>query len=51
MIEIHLPLFISVTNSGQNFKTRVSGSWENKPGKTRFLEFEMNAVLSDKNSI
>jgi len=22
----------SVSNSGQNFKTRVSGSWEKKPG-------------------
>ena len=25
------------SGSGQNFKTRVSGSWEKKPGKTRFF--------------
>jgi len=42
----------SVSNSGQNFKTRVSGSWEKKPGKTRvFSGFEMNAILSDKLNI
>jgi len=29
----------SVSNSGQNFETRVSGSWEKKPGKTRFFGF------------
>jgi len=27
----------SVSNSGQNFKTRVSGNWEKIPGKTRFF--------------
>jgi len=26
----------SVSNSGQNFKTRVSGFCEKKPGQTRF---------------
>jgi len=42
----------TVSSSGQNLKTRVSGSWEKKPGKTRvFSGFEMNATLSDKNSI
>jgi len=29
----------SVSNSGQNVKTRVSGSWEKKPGKTRYFGF------------
>jgi len=27
----------SVSNSGQNFKTQVSGSWKKKPRKTRFF--------------
>jgi len=43
-------VFGSVSDSGQNKKTQVSGSWEKKPGKTRFSGFEMNAILSDKNS-
>jgi len=38
-----------VSNSGENLKTRVSGSWAKKPGKTRFFSgFEMNMILSDK---
>jgi len=42
----------SVFNLGQNFKTRVSGSLEKKPGKTRvFSGFEINAILSDENSV
>jgi len=42
----------SVSKSGQNFKTRVSGSLEKEPRKTHFFSgFEMNAILSDKNSI
>jgi len=30
---------ISVSNSGQNFKTRVSGSWKKNPGKNEFFGF------------
>jgi len=41
----------SVSNSGQNFKTRVSGSWGKTPGNPFFSGFEMNVILSDKNSI
>jgi len=45
----HLWFSTSVSNSGQNFKTHVSGSWEKKLGKTQFFSgFEMNAILSDE---
>jgi len=39
----------SVSVSGRNFKTLISGSWEEKLGKKRFSSgFEMNAILSDE---
>jgi len=35
----HAMVTISVSNSGQHFKTRVSGSWGKKPGKTQVLKW------------
>ena len=45
----HSAINSSVSDSGQNFETQVSGSWEKKPRKTRFFSgFEIIAILSDK---
>ena len=49
LLPLYKHIFTNVSNSGQDFKTRGSGSWEKKPGKTQvFSGFVMNAILSDK---
>jgi len=45
-------LAISISNSGQNFEIRVSGSWEKKPGNIRcFRVLKWMRFWAIKNSI